>query len=240
MWHDRILVIEDNEGLGKFLQHSLGRRGCEVRLARSPGALRSLSGWLPDEIILDIDGWNGRGLEVCREIAADPVFNRLPLLAASEFSTVADRCAVLDAGALDIIANPPDLLELEFKVKAHTRLYRACRDARLRYGDLLLDRRSRTVILPDRRVDLTDQECRLLAFLADNDGRPVATETALVEVFGHLPRCGDPEIVRDKIRHLRRKLEIDPARPARILTRAGMGYYLRRQEPSGQHEPLPA
>ncbi len=233
MTHRRILIIANDPGSGRYLQHALRRMGYEVRLAGSPRDVAAIAGWLPDEIIVDLDGWDGEGLEVCRQIASTPVFGKVPLLAASAFESIADRCAALAAGALDLIGNPPDLLELEFKLVAHGRIFQKRRDERLRFGDLVLDRHLRTVTLPDREVRLTECECKLLAHLIDLGGRVAGVESVLVEVFGHLPRCGDPESVRDKIRNLRKKLEHDPRCPTRILTVSGIGYYLKLHECEG-------
>jgi DNA-binding response OmpR family regulator len=140
-------------------------------------------------------------------------------------SAETDRIAGLDAGADDYVVKPLSVGELMARVRAVGRRFRpAPAEGGLRFGDLLIDRRSREVRVGEARVDLTQREFDLLAYLASSPGQVFSRDQLLDQVWGSSSAWQDSKTVTEHIRRLRQKLDVSPAAASWIRTVHGVGY----------------
>lgn len=142
---------------------------------------------------------------------------------------VSECRAALDAGATDYLIHPfsPDAAITRMRTHAaHRPLPRA-----LTLGANRIDLQRRLIDGPTGEIPLTELEARLLGFLGARVGQPVRTETILREVWGYT-RALQTRAVANAVMRLRRKLEVDPADPAHLLTVRGLGYRLQVAAPA--------
>jgi len=224
----RVLVVEDDvsiltgvsmnlrfEGY-EVLQAQDGERGLEMAVAESP-----------DLIVLDIMMPRINGYEVLRELRARGV--RTPVLVLSAKGLERDKVLGLDLGADDYVVKPFGVAELMARVKAVLRRRYGEDGEVLRFGDVAVDLRSRTVTRGGAPVELTGQEFRLLAHLLTSPGRTFSRDELLRGAWG-LDYEGTARTVDTFVRQLRQKLEPDPDAPRYILTARGLGYRFERPE----------
>ena len=231
----RILLVEDNEDLAFGLRNNLEIEGYEVEVAGNGTAgLDRARRARPDLLILDLmlPGLDGfRLLKSLRE--KDAVTPVLILTARGEES---DKVRGLKLGADDYVTKPFGVLELLARVEALLRRGRPNPSASpvrpARFGDVVVDPATRSVVRGGRPVELTPKEFELLMALLSRGGA-VATRTDLMrEVWGY----SDDVISRTIDTHigeLRRKLEADPAAPRHILTARKIGYRLETKASKG-------
>jgi len=224
----RVLVVEDDlsiltgvsmnlrfEGY-EVLQAQDGERGLEMAVAESP-----------DLIVLDIMMPRINGYEVLRELRSRGV--RTPVLVLSAKGLERDKVLGLDLGADDYVVKPFGVAELMARVKAVLRRRYGEDGEVLRFGDVAVDLRSRTVTRRGTPVELTGQEFRLLAHLLTSPGRTFSRDELLRGAWG-LDYEGTARTVDTFVRQLRQKLEPDPDAPRYILTARGLGYRFERPE----------
>jgi two-component system KDP operon response regulator KdpE len=222
----KILIVDDDTTLLRFLSDYLTREGYEARTAdRGQTALRAFYEERPSLVILDVmmpgmDGW-----EVCarmRELTDTPVI----LLTAK--STEADKLRGFRLGVDDYITKPFSLAELAARVRAV--LARAASQTAEkppvhRAGPLVIDLGKREASLDERPLELTPTEFRLLAALASRPGQAVSQSELIREAWGDY-REGGGSALRRYIWFLRQKIEVDPNNPQRLVTVRGYGYRL--------------
>lgn len=220
---ERILIIEDDEALGRLMRLQLERVGYEVAMClEGASALEDARKFHPDLVLLDIllpdlDGW-----VVCEKLRE---ISEAPIIFTTALGSSDDMIRGLELGADDYIIKPFSYNELLARVRAA--LHRAQRAAaqRVTYhcGRLSVDLAARTVKRDDERVILTPLEYKLLAALVQENGRVVSHETLLRRVWG--PQHEDHrQYLKLYIWYLRQKLEDDPSDPRIILTERGVGY----------------
>jgi len=225
--HDsgRILVIEDDAALRRVLATSLERGGHQVTVAPDGRAgLEELKNARLDIVLLDIglpfvDGWR---------ILATLEGRRQPsVIVISARGEEQDKVRALDLGADDYLTKPFGADELLARVRAVLRRVRPVEEKRqvIRCADVVIDLGSRAVSKAGQEVRLSPTEYVLLAELARNAGRLMEQRTLLSRVWGPM-YVGDRAYLRTFIQRLRRKLEVDPAAPAVIVTVGRQGYRL--------------
>src|SRR2546425_9129549 len=215
----RILLAEDEVALRDFVSRNLRVRGFEV-LEASNG-LEALAVWEredPHLLILDIMMPRMDGLEVCRRVRER---SAVPIIVLTALDAESDKVAALDLGADDYLTKPFGVEELLARVRAVLRRIRWSDQPPdigvRRYGDLEVDLNGRTVRLCGAEVRLTPTEFALLAQLVANPGKVLTHRMLLQRVWG--TEYGDEaEYLRVYMGRLRRKLELDPANPSRIIT----------------------
>lgn len=220
-----ILVVEDNRDVLAVIAHTLTAHGYAVtRAYDGEMALTTALDTAPALVILDIGLPKRSGLDVATELRRRGF--RAPVLMLTARDTVSDKVTGLDAGADDYLAKPFDTEELVARVKALLRraTLRAD-DAKLRFGDLVLDPMSRQVQRGNREIALTRREFALLEYLVKNAGREVTREQITEHVWG---QDAEPStnVVDVYINYLRKKLEGDGSPPL-LHTVRGVGYVLR-------------
>lgn len=224
----RILVVDDEAQIRKFLRISLSANGYQVLLAEDGNAaIRQARDHLPDLIILDLGLPDQDGQEV---ISALRHFCQVPILVLSVRADEFDKVEALDRGANDYVSKPFGIAELMARIRASLRpAALAGNTTTLILGPLNVDLKRRMVQVRGQDVHLSRKEWDLLLFLARRPDQVVTHRHILREVWGpaHLD---DTAYLRVYINQLRQKLELDPSRPALIVTDQGVGYRLVTQE----------
>ncbi len=221
----RVLIVDDEPAIAELVSFNLSHEGYQTDTvfdARS--ALRQFEAHPYDLVILDrmLPGMDG--VEVLREIRRA---GRVPVLMLTARGSEVDRVMGLEAGADDYLVKPFSTRELVARARAILRRSGlAAQTASVGFGDVKLDLASQTCERAGEPVDLTSTEFALLRTLSEYRGRPVDREALIRGVWGY-DFSGDARTVDVHIRHLREKLEADPAHPVWIETVRGTGYRLR-------------
>ncbi len=220
----RILIVEDEEKLAKFVQLELSYEGYEVSVAHDGlSGLMAARDQTPDLIILDWMMPGLTGVEVCRRLRQTGTATPVILLTAKD--EVSDRVEGLDAGADDYVVKPFSIEELLARVRAHLRRIEPQDAESLVFGDLVLDRKSREVRRGQRLIELTAKEFDLLDYLMTNPRQVLTRDRILEQVWGY-DFMGDSNIIEVYVRYLRLKLEAE-GESRLIQTMRGVGYVLR-------------
>ena len=225
---ERILIVEDERAVARGLEYGFAREGYAVLLAEmGRQALDLARSADPHLILLDIRLPDISGFDVCRELRAEG--RRMPILMLTARDEEVDKVLGLELGADDYVVKPYSLRELLSRVRALLR--RAYGDlaigpegGRVVFGEIELDRERLQVRRAGRQVELTPTEFRLLSHLVAHAGRPISREGLIEAVWGYDSSVGSGRTVDVHIRHLRKKLEDDPATPRWLVTVRGIGY----------------
>jgi DNA-binding response OmpR family regulator len=220
----RILVVEDDEGIGRLISDNLIYEGFEVRQATNgQGAVRLLKEFGPDLVLLDVMLPNSvDGFELCRRITEGP--RRIPVIMITARGHQDDRIRGFAVGADDYVVKPFVLDELLARVRAVLR--RTGHELkRLRVGDIVIDFAARRAMAGKRDVTFTEREFEILRYLGERAGKTVSRDELLSVVWGYADMPAT-RTVDQFIFQLRRKLERDPHHPKYLRTSYGDGYLL--------------
>ena len=224
----KILVVDDEKVLVKGIKFNLESEGYQVEVGYDGQAAVELarSGAF-DLIILDLMMPKIDGLQACMRIRE---FSNVPVIMLTARSEDTDKIVGFECGADDYITKPFNILELKARIRALLRragmAEKKDRGARLTMGHIVLDTDERSAWKEGVGVDLTAKEFDLMELLMRNPGRVYSRENLLNVVWGY-EYDGDYRTVDVHVRRLREKLELDPANPEYILTKWGVGYYLK-------------
>ena len=223
----RVLVVDDEPAIRRFLRVSLGAHGCTVfEASNGQEALAGVTAHRPDLVILDLGLPDIDGLEVTRQLRG---WTHLPIIILSVRGEEAQKIAALDAGADDYLTKPFGTGELLARMRAAVR--RASSPAvepLFATGSLTVDLARRLVAMNGVAVQLTPTEYDLLRLLVTHAGKVLTHHQLLREVWGAGYET-EAHMLRVNISNLRRKIEPDPARPQYILTEPGVGYRLQTE-----------
>lgn len=229
----RILVVEDELPMRRFLRTALSAREFEVLEAETLHEARVATTAHPPEIILlDLGLPDGDGIDFTREVRE---WSRIPIIVLSARGREEDKVAALDAGADDYLTKPFGVNELMARIRVALRhgaapLGDSPADGVLEIGPLRVDPQRREVRMHGDPISLTPLEYRLLLLMARHAGRVLTHHHILKEVWG--PNYAhQTHTLRVFMAQLRRKLETDPVRPQLLLTEMGVGYRLRDSWP---------
>lgn len=225
----RILIVEDDRPIRRFLEAALTNAGYEVAEAETGRmGLTQILARMPDLVVLDLGLPDMDGLEIISRVRE---WSQVPIVVLSARGGEGDKVEALNAGADDYLTKPFGVPELLARIRVALRHAAALKAggqeeaSRFQAGDLVVDLASRRVFVGGVEVHLTPLEYRLLTTLVRNAGKVLTHRYLLREVWGpgyqqqtHYPRMF--------VASLRRKLEDDPADPRYILTEQGVGYRL--------------
>ena len=219
----RVIVIEDEASIRRFVRMALEAEGCEVFEAN--GMQRGLieaGTRRPDLVVLDLGLPDGDGVDLIRDLRT---WSTIPVIVLSARTEEAEKVRALDTGADDYLTKPFGTAELTARVRAHLRRRGATADAKpiASFGGVHVDLARRSVEKDGAPLHLTPIEYRLLACLLASPGCVLTHRQLLKAVWGP-NHVEDAHYVRVYMGQLRKKIEADPARPRHILTETGVGY----------------
>lgn len=220
---ERILIIEDDEGIVRVLRRALTYEGYQVETALDgESGLAQAREWRPDLIVLDLMLPGMDGLEVTQRMRTE---GNIPILMLTAKDTVNDRVQGLDAGADDYMTKPFDLDELLARVRALLRRTQLERAPVLTFNDLTLDTSTRLATRKGRAIALTAKEYDLLELFMRHPRQVLTREMIFDRVWGY-DFGGESNVLDVYIRYLRQKLE-NEGETRLIHTVRGVGYVLR-------------
>ena len=226
----RILVVDDEPQIRRFLKATLEVHGNEVALAENGrSALEQVITWHPDIVLLDLGMPEIDGLEVLRRVRE---WSDMPIIVLSVRDREDEKVTVLNLGADDYLTKPFGTNELLARIRVALRpaaRRKTLLEALIVAGDLRIDLAAHRVTLCDQEVHLTPTEYEILKTLAMYGGKVITHGVLLQKVWG-LDQQQDPAKLRVFINQLRRKLEQDPAQPQYIITEPGVGYRFRNED----------
>lgn len=231
----RILIVEDDANIAELLELHLRDEGFRVvHAADGDEGLRLLEAEEWDALVLDLMLPGTGGLEICRRARAMERYT--PTIIMSARGSEVHRILGLEVGADDYLAKPFSVLELVARVKALLRRVDALAKERrgakgvISVFGLSIAPLTREVKVDGTKVELTPREFDLLYFLAQNVGQVFSRAELLNHVWGY-EHSGYEHTVNTHINRVRAKIEVDPAKPKRILTVWGRGYKLAAEAP---------
>lgn len=228
----KILVVDDEKVLVNGICFNLRSEGYEVDVGYDGAQAVELARNNDyDLIILDLMMPKIDGLQACVKIRE---FSNVPIIMLTARSEDADKIIGLESGADDYITKPFNVLELKARIRALIRRAGMASSGKkdeaketLTVGHVTLNLAQRVAIKNGEIVDLTVKEFDLMELLMRNPGRVYSRENLLDLVWGYEYQ-GDYRTVDVHIRRLREKLELNPASPGLIMTKWGVGYFLKQ------------
>lgn len=221
----RILVVDDEIEIRRFLRASLGMHGNTIiEATNGQDALRMVIDNRPDLTILDLGLPDLDGVEITRRIRE---WSRMPIIILSVRNQEQIKIEALDAGADDYLTKPFGVGELLARIRVvMRRVVTPEGDAEYQVGELVIDMARHKVSIAGKEVVLTPTEFDLLRTLTQNAGK-VLTHRQLIHLVWGASYEDEDRLLRVNIANLRRKIEENPSRPRYILTELGVGYRLK-------------
>ncbi len=230
----KILVVDDEKPISDIIIYTLKNEGYQIVTAfDGEEALDQFNKEKPDLVILDLMLPKMTGLEVCREIRKD---SAVPIIMLTAKDSEIDKVVGLELGADDYVTKPFSNRELAARVKASLRRNSFAvaeptdtESTDIIVGDLVVHQDAYIASKRGEEIELTHREFELLHYLAKHIGQVMTREHLLETVWGY-DYFGDVRTVDVTIRRLREKIEDQPSHPAYIVTRRGVGYFLKNPE----------
>ena len=221
----RVLVIDDEPPIRRFLRTSLSAQGYSILEAQDgESGLAMLSRNAIDIVVLDLGLPGIDGLEVLKRLREGG--SSIPVIVLSSRDDEKGKVAALDLGADDYVTKPFGMEELLARIRAamRHRLQQEGEKPLFKSGDLTVDLVRRIVTVRGQEVKLTPREYDLLRLLVAHAGKVLTHKFILREVWGSET---DVQYLRVYIRTLRQKIEANPELPSLVQTEQGVGYRLR-------------
>ncbi len=224
----KVMLVDDEPDILELLEKALNIEGIEYIIKAENGrdAVKKCQTLCPDVVILDIMLPDMDGYEVCRQIRS---ISHCPILFLSSKNDELDKLLGLAVGGDDYVTKPFSPREVAYRVKAQLRRlgYGAAPEQRaaISIGALTIDPDGGRVFKDGQALDLTAREFEILCYMAENKGRVISKERLYETIWGE-DSFGCDNTIMVHIRHLREKLESNPAAPEYILTLKGLGYKL--------------
>ena len=220
----RVLIVEDDPGIRRFVRQALEADGHQVfETDTVKRGLIEAGTRKPDLIVLDLGLPDGDGITLIRDVRG---WSSMPIIVLSARTHETDKIDALDAGADDYLVKPFSVGELMARTRVALRRHARTgteQQSVLSFGECEIDLARRLVRRRGEHLHLTPVEYKLAAALIGHEGQVLTHRQLLREVWGP----GSVEhnhYLRIYMGHLRRKLEVDPAQPEHFLTETGVGY----------------
>lgn len=222
----QILIADDDQAMLQMVEQVLDHEGYAVLSAGSvEEALDIIESTTPDLFLIDLALPGKDGVELCRVLRSNEATTNAPIIFLTGHNNVYSAAQALEAGGDDYIRKPFAVRELTARIRAHLRRSNSFTSDEL--ASLRIVPETFQVFVDDREVPVTRIEFDLLRYLAIYPNRWHATQDLLANVWNYPDGVGDTALVRNHVRNLRRKLEINPDHPAIIQSRHGRGYSIR-------------
>ena len=228
MADEKILIVEDEPAVARGLEYALKKEGYQVsKVETGEDAIKAVESQDFHLILLDIRLPGMSGFDVCRYLRLDG--KRMPILMLTARDEELDKVLGLELGADDYVVKPYSLRELISRIRALLRrtygdLSIPVAGERFNFDAIVVDMGRLEVSKDGKPVLLTPMEFRLLSILVSNPNRPYNRDALIEKIWGYTSDIGSDRTIDVHIRHLREKLEEDPANPRWLLTVRGIGY----------------
>ncbi|MBC1522512.1 response regulator [Listeria aquatica] len=228
-----VLVVEDEEGIGRFIQAVLEASDYKVLSAKTgKEALRVAASYTPDLILLDLGLPDMDGLELLKSLRH---WSSIPVIVVSARLHEREKVEALDLGADDYITKPFGTSELLARIRTALRH----RNNNLtneqgqemtifQFDDLQVNFLKRQVTLNGVEIHFTPIEYKIVALLASHAGKVLTHDFIMHEIWG--PYANENQALRVNMSNIRRKIEANPAEPHYIRTEVGVGYRMLEPE----------
>lgn len=220
----KVLIVEDEKQIRRFVRVALEEDGCQVTEAESMAqGLREAATRQPDLLILDLGLPDGNGIDLIHDLRG---WSDIPILILSARSQEHDKIDALDAGADDYLTKPFGVGELRARGRALLRRRSRSPEAAspvIEFIQVVVDLSRRLVTREGAEVHLTPLEYRLLTVLVGHPGKVLTQRNLLRQIWGPT-YTESSHYLRVYVGHLRQKLENDPTQPKHFLTETGVGY----------------
>lgn len=223
--NDKILIIEDEPQIARYIQLELKHEGYQVEIAYDGrDGLFSIQQAEPDLVLLDVMLPGIDGMEVCRRVRQ---FSQVAIIMLTSRDQTADKVRGLDLGADDYVSKLADIEELLARIRAVLRNKRnqGRQSKLLTIEDLVMDRERHMAVRDGQVLELTKREYDLLEYLLINQNIALTREQILENVWGY-DFMGDTNVVDVYVRYLRSKVE-EPFAGKLIHTVRGVGYVIK-------------
>ncbi len=219
----RILVVDDERPIRRFLKASLGSEYDIVEAVDGADAIRVAANEKPDLVILDLGLPDMDGVEVTRRLRE---WTQIPIIIVSVREQENDKIAALDAGADDYLTKPFGAGELMARIRVAMRHISSPEvQPVFESGGLKVLFSDRIVTIDNAEISLTPNEYDILRTLILHAGKVMTHHQLLRAVWGTAYE-NEVHLLRVNMSNLRRKIEADPSRPRHIITEPGVGYRL--------------
>lgn len=224
----KIMLVDDEPDILDLLEKALNIEGFFdiTKIDNGISAVTTCRQMRPDVMVLDVMLPDIDGYEVCKQIRE---FSHCPVLFLSSKNDELDKILGLAVGGDDYVTKPFSPKEIAYRVKAQLRRveYRQApiQDLSVKIGELMIDTDGCRVLKNGKEVGLTAREFEILRYLAENLGRVISRERLYEAIWGE-DSFGCDNTMMVHIRHLREKIEENPAAPQYIITMKGLGYKL--------------
>lgn len=226
----KILIVDDEKTISDIIKFNLTKEGYEVDTAYDgEEAVKKVDEFNPDLMILDLMLPKKDGLEVAREVRQS---HDLSIIMVTAKAAEIDKVLGLEMGADDYVTKPFSNRELVARVKANlrrreiTQKSKPDENANITIGNLVIMPEAYIVEKAGTNIELTHREFELLRYLAQHMGQVMTREHLLQTVWGY-DYFGDVRTVDVTVRRLREKIEDNPSTPSILVTRRGVGYYVK-------------
>ncbi|MFT3692245.1 MAG: response regulator [Kofleriaceae bacterium] len=224
---DTILVVEDEVPMRRFLCSALTSNGFRVVEAGTLAlAEKAALADRPAAVLLDLGLPDGDGLDLLHRLRE---WSSSPVIVLSARDRENDKVLALDAGADDYLTKPFGTSELLARIRValrHSRAHTTQEDPTLKIGPIAIDQARHETTVDGNVVHLTPIEFKLLVVLARHAGKVITHRQLLADVWGP-GNAHQTHYLRVHMAALRRKIEVDPARPRWLTTEAGIGYRMK-------------
>lgn len=226
---DKILVVEDDAGILRFIRSALEGQGYDVISATTGAEALAFAGsHCPDLMLLDLGLPDMNGVKIIEELRK---WSRMPIVVVSARTHEDDKIEAFDLGADDYVTKPFSTGELLARVRVSLRHARGTMRSEDRFSakGLVIDYESHIVTLNGERIHLTQNEYRILSLISRYSGKVLTYDFLLKELWGPVAPESN-QILRVNMANIRRKIEKNPAEPEYIFTEVGVGYRMIEED----------
>ena len=225
MIRNKIIIVEDDPGISKYLQAALRSHEYDTLLAPDgKTALEMIASHCPDLLLLDLGLPDMDGVDIIKNVRQ---WSQVPIIVLSARNRERDKVEALDLGADDYVTKPFGTAELLARIRIALRhVSNGTPDTptgKAQNGRLTIDYDKRRIYLDDQEVHLTQVEYKIVMLTMLHIGKVLTYDFIIRCVWGARPTVNN-QILRVNMANIRRKLEANPADPQFIITETGVGY----------------